>query len=187
MGFFDSLLGKTQLPLAKTDRLFAISTAAITLETKLGLKPDGEAAICFKPMESSFYDSAYVEIEALLKISTKETGTQYVMKKDEYGYLWVVLEDPEFDDLVTTIQMIAQTLIEQGFGTQLLCAVYRFAGESRVYWIYSFKQGSYYPFVPLKDKQRDNAREFRIKAIMEREMPVEKDMERWYPLWGMPL
>jgi PspA associated protein B len=187
MGFFDSLLGKTQLPLAKTDRLFAISTAAITLEAKLGLKPDGEAAICFKPMESSFYDSAYGEIEALLKISTKETGTEYVMKKDEYGYLWVVLKDPEFDDLVTTIQMIAQTLIEQGFGTQLLCAVYRFTGESSVYWIYSFKQGSYYPFVPLKDKQRDNAREFRIKAIMEREMPVEKDMERWYPLWGMPI
>jgi hypothetical protein len=187
MGFFDSLLGKTQLPLAKTDKLFAISTAAITLEAKLRLKPDGEAAICFKPIESSFYDSAYAEIEALLKISTKETGTEYVMKKDEYGYLWVVLKDPEFDDLVTTIQMIAQTLIEQGFGTQLLCAVYRFAGESRVYWIYNFKQGSYYPFVPLKDKQRDNAREFRIKAIMEREMPVEKDMERWYPLWGMPL
>jgi hypothetical protein len=41
--------------------------------------------------------------------------------------------------------------------------------------------------VPLKDKQRDNAREFRIKAIMEKEMPVEKDVARWYPLWEMPL
>ncbi len=109
------------------------------------------------------------------------------MKKDEYGYLWVVLKDKEFEDIVATIQMIAQTLIEHGFGTQLLCAVYRFIGESTVYWIYSFKQGSYYPFVPLKDKQRDNAREFRIKAIMEKEMPVEKDMARWYPLWDMPL
>ena len=32
MGFLDSILGKTQLPEAKTDRLFAISTAAVTLE-----------------------------------------------------------------------------------------------------------------------------------------------------------
>ena len=187
MGFFDSLLGKTQLPSAKTDKLFAISTAAVTLEANLGLKPDGEAAICFKPMESSFYESAYAEIEDLLKISTKETGTEYGMKKDEYGNIWVVLKDKEFEDIVATIQMIAQTLIEHGFGTQLLCAVYRFIGESTVYWIYSFKQGSYYPFVPLKDKQRDNAREFRIKAIMEKEMPVEKDVARWYPLWDMPI
>ena len=37
MGFLDSILGKTKLPEAKTDRLFAISTAAVTLEASLGL------------------------------------------------------------------------------------------------------------------------------------------------------
>lgn len=38
MGFLDSLLGKTKLPEAKTDKLFAISTAAITLEASLGYR-----------------------------------------------------------------------------------------------------------------------------------------------------
>ena len=43
MGFLDSILGKTTLPPAKTDRLFAISTAAVTMEASLGLKPDGNS------------------------------------------------------------------------------------------------------------------------------------------------
>lgn len=190
MGFFDSILGKTKLPAAKTEKLFAISTAAVTLETSLGLKPDNVAAICFKPVESYRYDEVRSEIEGLLKISTKESGTEYRLQKDEYNYLWAVLQDPDFEDLVTIIHMISQTLIEEGFGTQLLCAVYRFRGEKPVYWIYSFKQGTYYPFVPSGDKQskqRDNALEFRLKAVMEKEMPVETDMGRWYPLWGMPI
>ena len=75
MGFMDSILGKTRLPEAKTDRLFAISTAAVTMEASLGLKPDGAAGVCIKPMESSRYETARTEIEELLKLSFKETGT----------------------------------------------------------------------------------------------------------------
>jgi hypothetical protein len=187
MGLLDAILGKTELPEAKTEKLFAISTAAVTLEASLGLKADGSAAICFKPMESSKYDRACRDIEDLLKISTRESGIKYTLAKDEYNYLWAVLHDPDFEDLVTTIHMVSQTLIEQGFGTQLLCAVYRFRGEKTVYWIYSFKQGAYYPFVPSGNRQRDNALELRLKAVMEKEMPVEKDLALWYPLWGMPI
>ena len=70
MGFLDSILGKTRLPEAKTDKLFAISTAAITLEANLGLKPDGAAAVCIKPMDSSRYEAARAEVEDLLKLRT---------------------------------------------------------------------------------------------------------------------
>jgi hypothetical protein len=187
MGFLDSILGKTRLPEAKTDKLFAISTASVTLDASLGYKADGKAGVCIKPMESSRYEAARAEIEELLKISIKETGTEYKIQKDEYNYVWVVLEDPDFEDLVTNIQMISQILMEQGFGTQLLAAVYRFRGEAVIYWIYNFKLGSYYPFVPASDRQRDTSREFRLKALMEKEMPIEKDESKWYPMWGMPL
>ena len=187
MGFLDSILGKTQLPEAKTDRLFAISTAAVTLEASLGLKPDGKAGVCIKPMESSRYEAARAEIEDLLKLSFKETGTLYNIQKDEYNYIWVVLSDPDFDDLVTNIQMVCQTLIEQGFGTQLLAAVYRFKGDDIVFWIYNFKLGSYYPFVPQSGQTRDTPREFRLRSLMEKELPIEKDEAKWYPMWGMPI
>ena len=185
MGFLDSILGKTKLPEAKMDKLFAISTAAVTLEANLGLKPDGGAAVCIKPMESSKYEAARSEIEDLLKLGVKET--QYSIQKDEYNYIWVVLKDKDFDDLVTNIQMVSQILIEQGFGTQLLAAVYRFKGESTAYWIYNFKLGFYYPFVPSGNQQRNTSLEFRLKAVMSKELPIEKDEAKWYPMWGMPI
>lgn len=187
MGFLDALLGKTKLPEAKTDKLFAISTAAITLETTLGYRPDGAAAVCIKPVDSSRYDAARAEVEELLKLSMKDTGTNYSIQKDEYHYVWVVLSDPDFEDLVTGVQMVSQILTEQGFGTQLLAAVYRFKGEATLYWIYNFKQGAFYPFVPDRGRERDTLRELRLKAIMAKEMPIEKDESRWYPMWGMPL
>jgi hypothetical protein len=83
--------------------------------------------------------------------------------------------------------MVCQILTEQGYGEQLLCAVFRFDGQRPIYWIFNFKQGSFYPFVPLGNRVRDTAMESRLRAILKGEMPIEKDEGRWFPLWGMPL
>lgn len=182
----DSVLGKSKLPKANTDRLFAISTAVVTMELNLNLAPSSSAGICFKSMDMSSYQAVREEIEGLLKHSAAETGTDYRLEKDEYNFLWVILKDPDFEDLVTTIHMVSQTLIESDFGEQLLCAVYRFESNGPVYWIYNFKQGSYYPFVPREKNKRDNSMEMRLKSLIEKELPVEKNLEKWHPLWGMP-
>ena len=39
MGLLDSLLGRTRLERPSLDRLFAVSTAQVTLSTGLGLEP----------------------------------------------------------------------------------------------------------------------------------------------------
>jgi hypothetical protein len=96
------------------------------------------------------------------------------------------LNDPDFEDLVSTLYMVSETLVENDFGEQLLCAVFKFKDESEVYWIFNFKQAAFYPFVP-KGKQRDSSYEFRLRSIMEKELPIEKEVERWYPLWEIPL
>ena len=185
MGFLDALLGRSKLPEASSDKLFAMSTAYVTLESSLYLKSDG-AGICFKPLEASRFRNAELEIEQLLQQSCKETNTRYRMQKDSYGYLWAVFHDPDFEDLVTTSYLVSETLKEHSFGEQLLCTVFKFKGESTVYWIYNFKQGSYYPFVP-DGKHRNSSYEFRLRSIMERELPIEKNVERWYPLWDIPV
>ncbi|AGF98483.1 PspA-associated protein PspAB [Methanosarcina mazei] len=203
--FVDAVLGRSRLPKAKSDKLFAISTASITLESSLGLKPSGYAGICFKPLGATSYESARKEIEELLEFSSKETETDFRLEKDEFNFLWAIFKDPDFEDLVASIHLVSQTLEDRGFGEQILCAIYRFdrepeirtAGQDEkahakgargksVYWIYNFKQGTYYPFIPLSGKQRDSPFEFRLRAEMEREMPVEKNVEKWYPLWGIP-
>jgi hypothetical protein len=183
----DNLFGKTSLPKATIDNLFAISTARVTMESGMNLIPSKAAGLCFKPIESTDNAAARTEIEELLQLSSRETGTTYRIAMDDFRFTWVVLEDPDFDDLVTGLHLVSQTLIERGYGTYLLCAIFRFEDAKPVYWVYNFKQGRYYPFVPLPDKKRDNALEFRMKSLLERELPVEKDPGMWYPLWGIPL
>lgn len=187
MGFLDTLFGKTRLPKATTDSLFALSTASVTMDTQLGMKPSSAAGLCFKPIGSAEYEAARTEIEELLQLSGRESGTTYRLVTDEYRFTWAVLEDTDFEDLVTGVHLVSQTLIERGFGAYLLCAVFRFGSEKPAYWVYNFKQGRYYPFVPAPGKNRDNATEFRMRSLLEKELPVEKDMGMWYPLWGIPL
>ena len=61
-----------------------------------------------------------------------------------------------------------------------------------VYFIYNYKRGYWYPFVPAAagagdSKERSTERELQIKAQMERELPIEPELERWFPLWGIPI
>jgi hypothetical protein len=157
------------------------------MQIEFDLKPSSTAGICFKPIESSQYDVARKEIEELLQFSSRETGSTYRLETDEYRFIWVILEDPDFEDLIGGIHLISQTFIEKGFGAYLLCAIFRFEKGKPVYWIYNFKQGRYYPFIPTDNKTRDSAFEFRIRSLLEKELPIEKDVGKWYPLWGIPL
>ena len=52
MGLRDVVFGRKKLAEPKDDRLFALATAAVTLDTDLGLKTAGVAAVTFKPLSS---------------------------------------------------------------------------------------------------------------------------------------
>ncbi len=186
--WLDALLGRTRPVPSIIERLFAIATAEVTLETQLNLKPGDRAGITFRPVESAYFDRTAQELSGLLEISTRDTGTSYEVSTDSYGYRWIILRDPEFEDLVATIHVVSQTLTENGFGEQLLAAVFRFttAEGKPIYWLYNYKRGTFYPFVPAGDRKRDNPLELRLASAMQRELPVEPELERWYPLWDIP-
>jgi PspA associated protein B len=77
-----------------------------------------------------------------------------------------------------------------GYGDRILCAVFAFRDQAgkAVYWIYNYKRGAFYPFVPAAgEQQRDSEREMRLKAQIGNELPIEADLERWCPLWGIPI
>ena len=130
MGLFDSLLGRSRPVPSKIEGLFAMATAQVTLETQLGLKAGDRAGICFRPVESNYFDKASSELDGLLQISAKETGTSYQTETDEFGYRWIIVTDPQFENLVATIHIVSQTLKENGFGDQLLAAIFRFITPS---------------------------------------------------------
>jgi hypothetical protein len=169
---------------ADPEDLFGMSTAYLTMEADLGFAPAGLAALCFGGVDSTDFDDTVEEVEEILEAGEVETGTQARFTSDDHGYEWVVLEDDDFEDLVTSIHFAADTFIERGYGSRLLAAVFGFEkGDQSAYWIYSFRRGAYYPFAPDGDHERASSVEFKLQSVLDGELSVEEDKEYWYPLW----
>src|ERR687898_606770 len=174
MGLFDILTGKRKLKAPAESRLFAMGTAAIV----------------FQPLETADFTGIVRDMEEVLRGTGDDAGTQIEKTDDSFGYRWMVLADEDFEDLVVGINVISQALQDGGYGERVLCAVFAFrdANDRPVYWIYNYKRGSYYPFAPAGGaQQRDTERELRLKAQIGHELPVEPELERWFPLWGIPI
>jgi hypothetical protein len=189
VGLTDILFGKKKLKGAVREALFAISTAHVTLEAELGLRPAGTAAVCFKALSAGEFVRAENDLQELLDVVVQSSGSRVRRRTDEFGFEWVIVEDPDFEDVVTAVHLVASELHARGFGPQLLAAIFRFDGASHpVYFIYGFKRGAWWPFVPTgKDQERDNAEELELKAKLEGELPIEQDLSRWLALFDAPV
>jgi hypothetical protein len=190
LGFLDVLRGKRTVKQPAPDRLFAMSTAYVKLDLELKLRSAGKAAIVFQPLETSDFDGIVRDMEEVLHGTGDETGTTIDKTDDEFGYRWMILEDTDFDDLVVGVNAVSGALQAGGYGDRILCAVFGFRDDRDrpLYWIYNYKRGGFYPFVPAKgEQQRDNERELRLKAQIGADLPVEPELERWFPLWGIPI
>lgn len=190
MGLLDVITGKRKLAKPAPDRLFAISTAYVTLDTTLEITSRGAAAIVFQALSSADFRSIVRDMEEVVKATAGDSGTAVETSADSYGFSWLVLRGGEFDDLVVGINAVSTALEAGGYGDRVLCAVFAFEDSDKrpIYWIYNYKRGSFYPFVPAAGaQQRDNERELVLRAQIGSELPVEPELQRWFPLWGIPL
>jgi hypothetical protein len=191
MGIFDSLrsalgVGAEDAASRQADPedLFGMTTAHVTMEAELGYAPTADAGLLFNGVDSSQFRAAVGEIEAILEAGAEETGTEFEVKEDTRGGEWVVLHDQDFDDLVTSLHFAADQLSEEGFGSRLLSAAFAFEGNSKqIYWLYSFRRGAYYPFVPDGDHERDSTAELKLESVLDGELTLEPEKSYWYPLW----
>jgi hypothetical protein len=190
VGLTDVLFGRKKLKGAKLDRLFALSTANITLQTELNLKSAGVAAVCFKPLSAGEFARAEQDIDELLGVAAQSSGSEVRRRSDSLGFQWLVVRDPDFEDLVTTVNLVSSELDARGFGAQLLAALFAFEGGKegrRTFIVYGFKTGTFWPFIPTDGHNRDNAEELRLKNELEGELPIEPQLERWLGLFDAPL
>jgi hypothetical protein len=188
VGLRDVLTGRRGLKKAKREALFALPSAAVTMEVELGLKPAGVAAVVFKPLSAGEFVRAENELQELLDVAARESSSRLERRSDDYGYEWLIVRDDQFEDLVTTVHLIASELAERGFSEQLLAAVFRYeGGKGPLYWIYGYKRGAFWPFVPTGERERDNAEELELKAKLEKELPIEPDISMWFALFGLPI
>ena len=189
MGFLDVVFGRKQLKEASDERLFAVATAVVTLLTEMGIKPAGSAAVVFKALSAGEFVRVENELAELLDSVAQSSGSKIERKTDDLGFEWLIVRDPDLEDQVTTVHLIGSELKARGFGGQLLAAPFKFTdGKRDIYWIYGYKRGAWWPFVPTgKEQERDNATELELKAKLEKELPVEQDLTRWLALFDAPL
>ena len=90
--------------------------------------------------------------------------------------------------LVTDVHAVNSALQDNGFGPYLLCTLVSFRDDRgrKLALIYLYKQGTFYPFAPLAEPQRDNVLELDIKSQLGNDLRLEKDLGRWFPVWGAP-
>jgi hypothetical protein len=195
MGFLDVVMGRRKLAAPAPDRLFAMSTAYVTLQSQLGISSREAAAIVFQPLSTADFQNIINETEEVVRATSSDSGIEVESLDDSSGFRWLVLRGSSFDDLVVGINAVSGSLESGGYGERVLCAVFAFADENgtRVYWIYNYKRGSFYPFVPTspgsaeREGEHDRERELVLKAQIGAELPVEPDLQRWFPLWGIPI
>lgn len=191
MGFLDALLGRTRPAQPNLDVLFAIPPAAYTLQAALNLAPTGIGAVCFTRAEGAGAQQSEDEILALLHL---DPGITTQVTRDEFGFTWITCHQRIADiaGLVTALHTANSTLRDNGFGPSLLCTVIGFRAhdhrsQRRLGLVYLFKRGTIYPFAPTGPQHRDTALELQSRAILAAELPIEPELERWFPLWNAPV
>jgi PspA associated protein B len=207
VGLRDVLTGRHDVKGPAPDRLFAIATAYVTLGAEHQIEPVGTAAIVFQALATSEFEATLRDMEEVVKATGGDSGTTVSTEDDSYGYRWMILRNPagapSVEDLAVGINAVSGSIETAGHGERLLCAVFAFADRSgggadsgegpdkaggRIYFIYNYKRGFWYPFVPASgEQQRSTERELQIKAQMASELPMEPELERWFPLWGIPI
>ncbi|MDQ0962374.1 hypothetical protein QFZ66_006252 [Streptomyces sp. B4I13] len=202
MGLLDILLGRTKPVAPDLDQLFALPSAAVTLEAAAGFTPTGQGAVCFATVEGPAFEQTHREVQALLDADTERTGPPVRLLRDDYGYSWLVSEraPDQLAQLVNDLHAVNSAMEVNGFGPQLLCSLAGFektagaatgprtADGQRLALVYLYKRGAYYPFAPLPGtgRRRDNALELQVKAALANDLRIEQDLSRWFPVWGAP-
>jgi len=190
MGLRDILTGRSSVKQPAThERLFALSTAYVTLETSYDITSAGVAGIVVQSLATSDFQSVLKDTEEVVKATAGDSGATVTTTDDEFGFRWVIVRTPAVEDLVVAINGVSSSIEGGGYGERLLCAVFSFKGAegAPINFIYNYKRGSWYPFVPAAgDKQRNTERELQLKAQIGGELPIEPELERWFPLWGVP-
>jgi hypothetical protein len=192
MGIFESLMGRSKAPRPNLDRLFLVPSAAITLQTALGLTPTGDGSVCFRAPAGAAYQMVERDVLALLGADPK--APPVTTQEDSFGFTWLVTrgeagpDGPAVDDLCTDLHAVNTILEEQDFAGGLLCTLVVFADPAghRVGLVYLYKQGTFYAFAPTGPQSRDNLLELQVRDALAAELPMERELSRWLAVWGAP-
>ncbi|WDZ92632.1 hypothetical protein [Nocardiopsis sp. HUAS JQ3] len=197
MSFWRALFGRSEPAQPDLDALFGLPSASVTLRAAAGFTPTGTGSVAFRATEGAAFADLERDVTELLDA---DGGTPVEQVTDDYGYTWLVVRsaaparspdgaaDPDITGLVTDLHAVNSTLEANGYGPSLLCSLVGFTDGTRsLGLVYLYKRGTFYPFAPVGDGgRRDNALELQAEAAIGRDLPLEEDRSRWFPVYGAP-
>ena len=162
------------------------------------------AGVIFQPDDANgFLADLKTNLDDILYFGPGATKTAVEIKDDVYGMRWVVLDDGDFSDLLSSTYTVVNAIRQNGGADNILAASFHldFAGslinspaESgnffvEAYVIFRFDRNRYYPFIPEPKARadRDTVTEAQLGAAMRRHgLAVEDDPRNWLGLWDIP-
>jgi hypothetical protein len=155
VGFWDAVTGRSRVKPNNLDALFAIPSAAITLQTAAGFEPTGSGSVCFRSAAGAAFAQTQDDVVELIRSDPQAPEVE--VSHDGFGYTWLVVQRAPDDmtGLCTDLHAVNTSLEMQGFASGLLCSLVPFADRSgrRFGLVYLYKQGSFYAFAPLASRE----------------------------------
>jgi len=192
-------LGGRKRPKSDWSVISTVLSAGPRLRDDGRVSPGRLGGLIFHPADIPVLNRLDSELRNALYEGPGATRTAFRIEDDPHGTRWVVLEDGDFRELVSSAYTVGNMLGAKGAAEQLLAVVFsvRLAPEpaapgerrppSAAYWIYTYRRKAYYPFVPTGDGERDRPAELRLAAQMRRAgITVDRSLEDWFGLWGIP-
>ena len=176
---------------AKTDRLFALSTAHVTLSTEHGIESGGRAGLVFQAeRDERLRDDRHATPRRSCARPARRPARRSRRPRTTSATAGSSSSDPDVEDLVVGVNAIKDALDTGGYGDRVLAAVFKFTRERPAGLLHLQRQarapGTRSCPAPGQ-QQRNTERELQLKAQLGNELPFEPELERWFPLWGVPL
>jgi hypothetical protein len=188
MGLWEAMRARTQPKRNNLDALFHVPSAAVTLQTALGFEPTGSGSVCYRSAAGAAFARAQDDVVALIRDDAE--APEVSVSQDDFGFTWLVVTGDKDDmaGLCTDLHGVNTTLELNGFDAGLLCSMVPFrnaAGQS-FGLTYLYKQGTFYPFAPTGEQSRDTLLELSVRDLLDKELPMEPDTQRWLAVWKAP-
>ena len=197
MGFF----GGNKTPKDDWSAMSTMIKAEAKLQTLGEITPSRRAGVIYRDNEdNAFLSDLKNELKPILYSGEGATKTAFEIHDDDRGMRWIVLEDGNFNDLVSSVYTVGNAIGANEAGDNLLAAVFElyFTGTVedntyrsglRTYWIYRYDRKAFYPFVPTGENEgeRDRPTEARLgQDLRKHGLSIEKSLTEWMGLWGIP-
>jgi hypothetical protein len=191
----------TKTPQNDWAAMSTVIKAEAKLQTLGEITPSRRAGVIYRNSDDNpFLNSIESELNSILYAGQGATKTAFEIEDDDRGMRWIVLEDGNFNDLVSSVYTVGNAIGANDGADNLLAAVFElyFTGTVedntyrsglRTYWIYRYDRKAFYPFVPTGENEgeRDRPTEARLGHDLRKHgLAIEKSLTEWMGLWGIP-